>query len=63
MKLAQYGDLMHCLSRIPYLHTGYDGYGYSVFSIGEKTIFTLLYVKAKAFTPNIETRILSAFSK
>jgi len=40
MKLAQYGDLMHCLSRIPYLHTGYDGYGYFVFSIGEKTIFT-----------------------
>jgi hypothetical protein len=24
MKLAQYGDLMRCLSRIPYLHTGYD---------------------------------------
>jgi hypothetical protein len=24
MKLAQYGDLMRYLSRIPYLHTGYD---------------------------------------
>jgi len=26
MKLAQYGDSMRCLSRIPYLHTGYDNY-------------------------------------
>jgi len=42
-KAASAGDALF----IPYsyLHTGYDGYGYFVFRISEKTIFTRHYIK------------------